>query len=162
MARIKVVEYDDKYVHHLEQMLKEMSQELFGEGIANVEAFVSHHWAIYLVLSTDGVPIGFSSYLMNDYYGLRSPTMGNSYLYVKPLFRNGKAPYLLTKQFCKVAEHTQMNMETYFASAESKKISNRVEGSFLYEAYEYTPEEVQKGCKRIKTKTITNPTKEIK
>lgn len=139
MSKITIELYDSKYATDLEEMLVDFSQEVYGAGIADIDKFVDGHWFIYLAIK-DGEPIGFSSYIYNTYFGLRPPTIGNSYLYVKPPYRKGRAAYLLTKQTGYVSIDTNLPLELYYASNESRLIGERtlgLEGSELYSVHEY-------------------------
>lgn len=152
MAKIEVVLYDDNYKEQLEKLLVDFSHEVYGYGTANLDQFLNNHWAIYLAMKGDEV-IGFSSFNINHYFGLRPPTVGNSYLYVTPAYRKGKATYLLTKQAGYVSIELNLPLETYYASDASKKIGDRLlgtEGSFMYETHFYDVDKVKEGYKHFK------------
>lgn len=149
MANFEIKLYEDKYKDDLADMLKNMSEELFGLGTVNLEAFIERHWAIYLAV-VDGKAVGLSSYVFNDYFGLRLPTMGNSYLYLEPEWRNTRVSYFLGAQFGKVSEKTNLPIETYYASDTSRLLGKRMEGKFLYDVYEYSPEAVKAPYARCK------------
>ena len=151
MAKPEIIVYEDKYQQQLIDLVQECSKELYNTGTVNIEAFVKRHWAIYLV-AVDNKIVGFSSWAMNDYFGLRLPTMGNTYLYITPEYRNSRAAYLLAgAQFCKVSEATNMPIEAYIASDKSRLLlNNRVKGKFLYDVYEYSPEEVKVAFDHLK------------
>lgn len=147
---IRVIKYDDTYKDQLEVLLNEMSAELYGTGTSNIDHFVNNHWAIYLAVEDEAV-IGFTSFIVNTYFGFREPNIGNTYLYVIPKKRNGKATYLLSSQFCFVAEETNLPIETYVASEASRRALSRVEGRFMYDVYEYQPEDIASAYERLKT-----------
>ena len=149
MANPKITLYEEKYKEDLADLLKDMSKELYGEGMVNLEAFIERHWAIYLAV-VDGKAVGLSSYVFNDYCGLRLPTMGNSYLYLDPKFRNSRVAYFLGAQFAKVSESTNLPIETYYASDTSRLLGKRMEGRFLYDVYEYHPDAVKVGFDHLK------------
>lgn len=152
MADVDIVIYTDTYHKELEAMLVDFSQEVYGYGTANLDQFVQQHWVVYLAMKGDEV-IGFSSFNINHYFGLRPPTVGNSYLYVKPAYRKGKATYLLTKQAGFVSIDINLPLETYYASDASKKIGDRLlgtEGSFMYETHFYDVDKVKEGYKHFK------------
>lgn len=146
---IDIVLYSDEYADELEKMLKEFSQEIFGYGTANLEQFLAQHWIIYLAKKGDEV-IGFSSFIYNTYYGLRPPTVGQTYLYVRPAFRRGRASYLLSKQAGFVSIDSNLPLENYYASEESTRIGNRMQGTKLYEAYLYDVEAVAEVYNKLK------------
>lgn len=154
MTKYEIVHYDDKYRLHLAYMLQNMSTELYGTGMVDVDSFVKNHAFIYLLL-VDEKPVGLSSWSTNHYFGLRNPTLGNTYLYVDPEYRNGKANYILSGViFCKVSAETNMPIEAYIASESSRRmLSHRVKGKFLYDVYEYSPEEVKKAFDNLKKYT---------
>ena len=146
---IEVVLYEDKDADELRAMLKEFSQEIYGYGTANLEQFLAQHWVVYLAKKGDEV-IGFSSFIYNTYYGLRPPTVGQTYLYVRPEHRRGRASYLLSKQAGFISVDSGLPLENYYASEASKRIGNRMEGTLLYEAYLYEPSEVAKAYSKLK------------
>lgn len=142
MSKITVINYDDKYAADLEEMLLAFSKEIYGAGTVDLNRFVEDHWFIYLAMDGEKV-VGFSSYIYNTYFGLRPPTIGNSYLYVRPQYRKGRAAYLLTKQTGYVSIDTGLPLELYYASDESKKIGERtlgITGSVIYTVHEYSLE----------------------
>jgi hypothetical protein len=153
-GKINIISYN-KFDHiHLEhqlgEMLKEMSKELYGAGFCNLRAFVDRHWAIYLALDGDKL-VGLSSFIFQDYFGLRLPTIGNSYLYVHPDYRRGRVMYLLAKQMVLVSQDTNLPIEAYYASGMSKKMAEgRIKGKFLYDVYEYSPEAMREGGDTLK------------
>lgn len=136
---IKVITYDNQYKQQLEELLKAMSSELFEEGTVNIDEFVNNHWVIYLALKGEEV-IGLSSFFYNTYYGLRTPTVCNTYLYVKPEYRRGRATYLLSIQAGYVSIDTNLPLETYYASNESRVLAKRMEGTHQYDSWIYQPE----------------------
>ena len=139
---IQVVTYETKYKEQLEVLLKDLSQELFQEGTANIDEFVNNHWVIYLALKGDEV-IGLSSFFYNTYYGLRTPTVCNTYLYVKPEYRRGRASYLLSIQAGYVSIDTNLPLETYYASDDSRALSKRMTGTHQYDSWIYQPEDMR-------------------
>lgn len=146
---IEIILYTDDYAEQLEELLKEFSTEIFGYGTADLDKFVNGHWVIYLAKKGDEV-IGFSSFIYNTYYGLRPPTVGQTYLYVRPEHRRGRASYLLSKQAGFISVDSGLPLENYYASEASKRIGNRMEGTLLYEAYLYEPSEVAKAYSKLK------------
>lgn len=153
-GKINIIKYNDSYRDQLGDLLKALSKELYGTGFCNLKAFVDRHWAIYLAV-VDNKLVGFSSFIFNDWFGLRLPTIGNSYLYVTPEYRSGRAMYLLAKQMVLVSQDTNLPIEAYYASGMSRKMGkNRLEGKFLYDVYEYSPEDMIAGGKTL-NKNIT-------
>ena len=149
MSKVKVILYTEEYAEQLEAILKEFSEEVFGYGTANLESFVNVHWAIYLALRGDEV-IGFSSFVYNTYCGLRPPTIGNTYLYIKPEYRRGRASYLLSLQAGVVSVDMNLPLEHYYASEASSAFGHgRLKGTKLYDAYMYPVEELQRELTKI-------------
>lgn len=145
MGKVTIELYDSKHEDAMQEMLEGFSRDIYGEGVANVKTFIDAHWFTYLAIQ-DGEPIGFSSYIYNDYCGLRSPVLGNTFLYIKEPYRRGRAAYLLTKQTGYVCMDVGLPLELYIASDESDLITKAVgiEGEKLYTAYEYPLPEIQK------------------
>lgn len=146
---MEIIIYNDSYKSQLEELLKDFSKEIFGYGTANIDSFVNHHWVIYLATKGDEV-IGFSSFIYNTYYGLRPPTVGQTYLYVRPEYRRGRASYLLSKQAGYISVDSNLPLENYYASDDSRRIGNRMQGTLIYEAFIYEPEEVAKAYNKLK------------
>lgn len=152
MCDVKVVLYEDRYSTQLENLLVDFSHEVYGYGTANLKQFVDNHWAIYLAVKGEEL-LGFSSFNINNYFGLRPPTVSNSYLYVRPEHRNGKATYLLVKQAGFVSIHLNLPIETYYASDKSKRIGDRIlgaDGSFMYETHLYDVDTIKVGYTKFK------------
>lgn len=148
--RPKIIVYDDCYRDQLEELLIGFSKEIYGEGTAFVNDFVNSHHYIYLAVVGEEV-VGFASFHHNTYFGMRKPTMGMTYLYVKPEYRNGRASYLLAMQIGSVCDHMNMDMETYLASEETQRIVKRMDnGEFLYSVYVFPVEEVRKTFRELK------------
>ena len=139
---IKLVAYEEKYHEALEALLTEFSTEVFGVGTSNIDHFVSGHWCIYLALKGEDV-IGFTSFIYNNYYGLRTPTVGNDYAYIQPQYRGGKTMYLFTIQAGAVSLEYNLPLETYFATEDGMKLSTLAEGELMYQAYTYDVEAVR-------------------
>jgi len=149
MSKITVIPYDDKYAADLAELLLAFSEEIYGAGTVDLNRFVEDHWFIYLAMDGEKV-VGFSSYIYNTYFGLRPPTIGNSYLYVMPQYRGGRAAYLLTKQTGYVSIDTGLPLELYFASDESRRVAERsigTKGTEIYSAHLYSLEHTKQGYK---------------
>lgn len=146
---IDIIQYEDIYKPDLEWMLRDFSDEVFGCGTVNIDQFIQGHWVIYLALRGDEV-IGFSSFYYNTYFGLRPPTIAQTYLYVKPAYRRGRASYLLSKQAAFVSIETNLPLENYYATEESRRIGQRMKGTHLFDAHLYEVEEVKKAYNKLK------------
>lgn len=145
---IKIIDYNNSYKDSLERMLKELSLELFGVGDANIDDFVNHHWCIYLAVKDSDV-IGFTSFVYNTYHGMRPPTVGNTYLYVMPEYRNTRATYLLSIQSGFISTSKNLPLENYYASDHSRKIARKLKGELAYETYIYEVDEVNRVFKHL-------------
>lgn len=149
---MKIVLYNDEYKDDLEKLLLEFSKEVFGDGTCDVDSFVKYHWAIYLAIGSNGKVIGFSSFTINTYYGLRKPTVANDYLYVREVHRGGKATYLLSIQSGKVSIENNLPLENYYSSESSFRISSKLKGKKMYDAYIYEVGDVEDTLNKLKDK----------
>jgi hypothetical protein len=145
---MKIVLYSDKYRSELELLLKQFSQEVFNTGTADVDSFVGCHWAIYLAIKDDKA-IGFSSFVINTYFGLRSHTLGNTYIYVDNEYRTSKAMYLFSIQAGKICIDNGFPLEHYYSSKSSSKLSRKLDGKKIYEAYIYEVGDVEKTFNKL-------------
>lgn len=143
-----IVLYEEKHKEELRKLLIEVSSELFGYTTVDYQRFVDNHWALYLAVRNDKV-IGLSSFIYNDYYGLRPPTVGNDYIYVLPAYRTGRAMYLLSTQAGHVSISCNLPLEHYYCSDTSKHLSRKLVGTKLYETYVYEVEEIGKIFKSL-------------
>ena len=150
MSAIKIVMYSEEYKEEFQEMLLKFSQELFGTGTVNIDEFIDYHWCIYLALKDNKV-VGMSSYIFNTYFGLRTPTVGNDYLYVLPEHRGGRAMWMLSIQSGVVSVENNLPLEHYYASEDTRRVSRKMVGVKAYETYIYDVEEVR----RIFTKLIS-------
>jgi len=148
---MKLVLYSDKHLYDLYKLLVEFSYEVFGDGTVDVDSFVKYHTHIYLAIIREEV-VGFTSFNVNRYFGMRKPTVGNTYLYVKPQHRRSKALHLMSIQAGLVARDLDMPLEHYVASKESKLLTQRLKGKEVYTAYEYSVEECMRVMNGLKKK----------
>lgn len=142
MARVTIELYTPDKRHELEELLKEFSKEVFGYGDADVDSFVKSHWAIYIAYDKDEA-VGFLSAVYNSYFQLRPPTIGCTYLYVKPNHRNSRVNYLLSIQLGILCVDNNLPLENYYATEQSAKIDRKMKGTKLYTAVLYPVEEVK-------------------
>jgi len=147
--KLKLYEGKDKLELH--DMLIEFSLEVFKSGTVDIDNFVSRHTHIYLAIIS-GEVVGFTSFLINDYFGLREPTVGNTYLYVKPDYRRSKALHLMSIQAGLVARDLSMPLEHYVASKASKLLTRRLKGKEIYTSFEYSVEECMRVINGLKDK----------
>jgi hypothetical protein len=148
---MKLELYQSKYLPDLSDLLVELSDELFGYGSVDLEKFIVSHSHIYLAIIR-GEVVGFTSFLINDYFGLRPSTIGNTYLYVKPQHRRSKALHLMSIQAGLVARDLDMPLEHYVASKESKLLTKRLNGKEVYTTYEYSVDECMRVIDGLKKK----------
>lgn len=149
--RVTIVQYNDSYQAELEVLLKELSQELFQTGSCNIKEFVEGHWCIYLAI-IDTKVIGFAGFVYNKYFGFRKPTVGLTYLYVKPEHRGSKANYLLNIQSGVLSISNNLPLEHHYASEHSIRMSRKVNGKKIYETWLYEVDEVMTAFKRLTSK----------
>lgn len=151
MSTITIVKYDDTYKEDLNRLLLSFSREVFNEETANIDQFVDYHWCIYLALK-DGEVVGFTSFIYNTYYGMRTPTVGNDYAYIVPHHRGSKTMYLFSLQAGKVSLQYDLPLEVYYASDDSRRLGKQIQGDLMYEAIIYPTSEISRKFKALTTK----------
>lgn len=140
---MRIVLYEDKYRDDLDDMLNGFAEEVFGEARSDVDFFIKCHWAIYLAIDSNDKAIGFTSFYINEYYGLRDSTIGNDYIYVREANRTSKAMYLFSIQAGKICIEQNLPLEHYYSSESSLKLSSKLEGKKIYEARIHSVESVK-------------------
>lgn len=148
---MKLILFEEKYRDELELLLIGFSKEIYGVGACDVDSFINNHWCIYLAIRDDKV-IGFSSFTINDYYGLRTSTIGNDYIYIIPKYRNGKTMYMFSLQAGRISIEHKLPLEHYYASEDAFKISRKLSGKKIYEAYVYEVCDVENTFNKLKEK----------
>ena len=143
--------YQEKYKESLNRLLIELSSELYGLGEANIEHFVSSHSMIYLAIDEELV-VGFNAYAYNDCYGMNSPTIANTYMYVMPEYRGSKASYLLSMQTGKIIEDNEFPLELVIASDGSERILRKLKGKKTGVSFIYMREDVVDLFNQLKKK----------
>lgn len=155
MKRVKLVLLDKGFPEEciaLEEMLYLFQKEVYGSSTkVDLEMFVKHHLAIYLIMYEDQV-VGFSSFVYNPYYGLREPTIGNDYIYILPEFRRSNAMHMISIQAGQICVDHNLSLEHYIASDESELLSKRLSGDKIFTTYIYSIDEVTREYNRLKTK----------
>lgn len=153
----KLVLYDDsKHRDSLYILLKEFSREVFNqekEYPIEIQSFIdSHRVGLYMVI-VGTVSVGFTSFTRNTYYGLRSPTIANDYLFIKKRYRRSRAMHLMSIQSGKVAIDNGCNLEHYYAAdSGSVPFIGRMKGELIYNAYEYPLEVVSQEIDKLQNK----------
>ena len=146
--------YEPKYRSDLEFLLKEFAKDIWdndGKEV-DVDCFISSHWCIYIALTTNDEVIGFSSYNLNHYYGMREATVSNTFIYVTKEHRQSKAMYLFSLQSGRICVSNNLGLEHHYGSNESKKLSSKLNGVKLYETFVYSVDEVSRVFNRLKNK----------
>ena len=147
--KLKLYETKDKL--DLYNMLIEFSIEVFKSGTVDLDKFVSRHTHIYLAIIS-GEVVGFASFLINDYFGLREETVGYTFAYVKPEHRRSKALHLMSIQAGLVARDLNMPLEICVASKASELLTRRLKGEKIYTAFIYPIEECMRFIDGLKEK----------
>jgi len=141
---------------YLSDMLVKFQEEVFGSDTEiDIDTFIKYHFAIYLAI-IDGECIGFTSFVINSYYGLREPTIGNDYIYIVKGHRRSRAMHLFSLQSGKVCIENNLPLEHYIASESSDRLSKRLSGKKIFTAYIYEVEEVERVFNKLKTKVRIN------
>jgi len=137
---MKIVIYSSEYKSQLEELLIAFSKEIYGEGTVNLDDFIDYHWAIYLAVDSNNLVIGFSSYMFNDWFGLRKQTIGNTYVYIRPKYRGGNIVAMFIAQSIKISRESNCELENYYASENTKSIANKLvkNGKEIYSTYIYS------------------------
>lgn len=149
---ISIALYKGSKREELENLLNDFAEEVYGKRMSDVDSFVDNHWAIYLAMCNDKV-IGFSSYNLCDYYGLREPTVSNDYLFIAKGYRKSKAMHLLTIQMGEIVRDLNIPIEHYYVEESgSVPFIGRLKGQKLYNAYEFTADEMIKEADRLRDK----------
>jgi len=146
--------YEPKYRSDIESLLKEFAKEIWDNSGDNVDVdcFVRNHWCVYVAIATSGEVIGFSSYNLNHYYGMRDATVSNTFIYVVKEHRQSRAMYLFSLQSGKICVSNNLGLEHHYGSDESRKLSSKLNGAKLYETFVYPLDEVSRVFSRLKSK----------
>lgn len=147
---MKVVLYEDKYYDDLYVLLKMFQNETYNvDKDIRVDDFIKYHNSIYLIVDGSNI-VGFSSYFINDNYGLDEMNIFNDYLYVVPSHRGTKATYLLMLQTGAVVTDNNLPLSHAYASEGSDRLGKRLSGKKMFTAYRYTVEEVEREFNKLK------------
>lgn len=148
---MKLVLFEERYRNDLHHLLIAFSLDVFNYGSADVDMFIKYHSHIYLAIIS-GEVVGFTSFVSNDYYGMRSPVLVNTYLYIKPEHRRSKSMHLMSIQAGLVARDLKMPLEYVCASKEMDKISKKLNAKQVGNIYEYSLELCEGIVDRFKKK----------
>jgi hypothetical protein len=147
--KMKLVLYNDTYREQLDALLIGFSKEVFDCGTADTDSFVRNHWCIYLAIDDEDRVLGFSSFSINTYFGLRSPTLGNTYIYVDTKHRASRIMYLFSIQAGQICVEKNLPLEHYYSSESSLKLSRKLKGKKIYEAYVYEVGDVEETFNKL-------------
>lgn len=150
---MKLKLYSDNDWEALLGLLSKFREEVYGSDTEiNLDDFEDYHYAIYLVLSDENDIVGFSSFVINSYYGLRESTVGNDYMYILPEYRRSKAMHLISIQSGRICSDLGLPLEHYIASESSDRLSKRLAGKKIYCTYIYELSEVKRELERLEKK----------
>lgn len=152
--KVELVEYKDEYLPYLYRFLRKFQEEVYGVTTEfDMKSFLAAHKNyIFMVLDAYGVPVGFTSFCWNSYYGLREATLGNDYIYIEPEYRRSRAMQLICIQAGTLCQNINVPLENYYASGDSEKFVGRMKGERIFSTYIFPLDEVSKEAERIKTK----------
>ena len=142
------------HIAYLKSALLGFQEEVFASSTEiDYNSFVNHHYAIYLIVSNNNELVGFSSFIINTYYGMRQSTVGNTYLFIEKEHRRSKAMHLISIQAGEICKELGFPLEHYIADGGgSEKFVGRLNGKKVYTTYEFGLNEVERETNRLKTK----------
>lgn len=154
MKRVKLAFFEEKYRYELLKLLKLFQKDVYNSDTKiDEQQFIDHHQQlIYMVLNDEGQAVGFTSFTYNTYFGLRSPTLGNDFIYIMKEYRRTKAMHLISIQAGILCQDYNVPLEHYYASDDSSKFIGRMKGNRMYSTYIFSIEEVSRETRRLKTK----------
>jgi hypothetical protein len=153
--KLIILDKDNKdEVYYLDTALHKFQEEVYNSKVdIDVGFFINNHYAIYLVVADDGSYVGFSAFIVNYYFTLREPTIGNSYLYVERGYRKTVAMHLISIQAGRLCKMFGFPLEQYMADGSaSEKFVGRMNGKKVYTTYEFGLDEVNKEALRLESK----------
>lgn len=141
---IKLVEYSILFEDDLTEMLEDFAEEVFDEPgrVVDIDAFVNSHNYIYLIIRDKQV-IGFISYYLMDYYGMRDMVLNQDYLYIKENHRRSKAIHLANVQTGLLVKTLKCDLSLPLANGNLEKgLGRRIKSQMMYSTYEYKQEDI--------------------
>jgi len=144
----------EEHVAYLSSALYKFQKEVFPKKETNVDVqmFIDYHFSIYLAVSNNNEFVGFTSFNYNGYFGIKSPTIGNTYLFIEKSHRRSNAMHLMSIQSGKVCEQAGLPLEHYIVDGGgSEKFVGRLNGKKIYTTYEFDASEVLRETQRIET-----------
>jgi len=154
---MKLLLLNKQSVIHRGQLLDFLTafqKEVYSSNtVVDLDCFIDNHYAIYLIVADDKKIVGFSAFVINHYYSLREPTVGNTYLYIDKEYRRSKAMHLVSIQAGHIALELGYPLEHYIADGSgSEKFVGRLNGKKVYTTYEFELSEVERETNRLKDK----------
>ena len=144
-SKVTLVKYVESHEDALRDMLITFSKEVYKSDIdtVDVKTFVECHSLVYIV-EVNNLPIGFITYMKQDYFGLRKPTIAVNYTYLKKNYRKGRTTFSLAINQLEVAIANDLPLVHFYASKDSKMFFDRMEGTLLFNAYEFNLDTIRK------------------
>jgi len=142
-------------VDYLLSALVKFQKEVYPNSmtIVDVDSFINCHYAIYLVIDDTEEYVGFTSFVVNNYYSLREPTVGNAFLFIEKSHRRSRAMHLVSIQAGKICLELGYPLEHYIADGSgSEKFVGRLNGKKIYTTYEFELDEVKRETDRLISK----------
>ena len=159
MTRTKLKLFDKNSISdklELLSLLRAFRTEVYDSDTeVDVDTFIDSHYAIYLIVEDSVMDncVGFTSFIYNSYFGLREPTVGNSFMYIIPEFRRSNAMHLISLQSGAIVKELNIPLEHCIVDGSgSEKFVGRLKGKKLYTVYTYDVDIVIKEFERLKTK----------
>lgn len=132
-------------------LLVDFQDEVFkADTKIDLEALLAYN-DIYVVVDKKEV-IAFASFMHNDYFGFRKPTVFCNFFHIRTDKRTSRAGFLLYMQIGKICEHRQLPLECCYATTGSFNLGQRVKGKKVYDTYIYELDDVLEEFSRTKTK----------
>ena len=138
---VKLKLYEDKYREGLLSLLVAFAKEVYNtcEPEIDVDYFVlCHNAGVYMVVNDNDECVGFSSFSVNTYYGMRDAVLSNNYLFIDKEYRRSKAMHLISLQAGVMCLENNVSLEHFYTEGSgSMKFIGRLGGKHTYSAYEY-------------------------
>ena len=145
----------DDQVKYLESALTKFQKEVYPNESTSVDVdlFIDYHHLIYLVEDDEGEFCGFTAFSYNNYYGMKSPTVGNTFMFVEKSHRRTHAMHLMSIQSGRVCEDMDIPLEHYIVDGSaSENFVGRLNATKLYTTYEIETAEVVGEANRLSAK----------
>jgi len=146
--------FNEEDVNVLTEMLEEFATETFGteEPAVDIDQFMDGHSYIYLIIR-DSEVIGFTSFAVMNYYGMRDMVLSNDYLYVRKGHRRSKAMHIAHIQAGKIIDVLKCDLSAPLANGTLEQgLNRRIKSKLIYSTYEYKYEDVATEYDRLQKK----------